>query len=111
MIKNIVKICNEKLISYFINILTYISLSVSFLYLLLQGDADVEWKFARAKLWFSYFEHCSTMPVPFNLIPTPDSILSLWLGVRDFLWNKPESSSKENPNDELELNEVRLQLW
>uniref|UniRef100_H3DNY6 Transient receptor potential cation channel subfamily C member 6 n=1 Tax=Tetraodon nigroviridis TaxID=99883 RepID=H3DNY6_TETNG len=72
----------------------------------IEGDADVEWKFARAKLWFSYFEHCSTLPVPFNLIPSPNSVLSLWLGMRDFLWNRPQSNSKENSNDELELNKL-----
>lgn len=77
----------------------------------MQGDADVEWKFARAKLWFTYFEHCSTLPVPFNLIPTPNSLLSLWLGIRDLLWNRPQSNSKENSNDMLELNQVRHHLW
>lgn len=76
-----------------------------------QGDADVEWKFARAKLWFSYFENSSTLPVPFNLIPTPNLVLSLWLGMRDFLWNRTQSNTKENSNDELELNKVRHLLW
>uniref|UniRef100_A0A8C2KFP5 Transient receptor potential cation channel, subfamily C, member 7a n=1 Tax=Cyprinus carpio TaxID=7962 RepID=A0A8C2KFP5_CYPCA len=35
--------------------------------------ADVEWKFARAKLWLSYFDEGSTLPPPFNLIPSPKS--------------------------------------
>ncbi|TWW76894.1 Short transient receptor potential channel 6 [Takifugu flavidus] len=70
----------------------------------IEGDADVEWKFARAKLWFAYFEHCSTLPVPFNLIPTPNSVLSLWLGIRDSLWNRPQSNSQHSSNDVLELN-------
>ncbi|XP_067101893.1 short transient receptor potential channel 6 [Osmerus mordax] len=51
----------------------------------IEDDADVEWKFARAKLWFSYFEEQSTLPVPFNLIPSPKSILALMLGLRDLL--------------------------
>ncbi|XP_029699303.1 short transient receptor potential channel 6 isoform X2 [Takifugu rubripes] len=72
----------------------------------IQGDADVEWKFARAKLWFAYFEHCSTLPVPFNLIPTPNSVLSLWLGIRDSLWNRPQSNSQHSSNDVLELNKL-----
>lgn len=38
-----------------------------------QEDADVEWKFARAKLWLSYFDEGSTLPPPFNLMPTPKS--------------------------------------
>uniref|UniRef100_A0A7N6A8A2 Transient receptor ion channel domain-containing protein n=1 Tax=Anabas testudineus TaxID=64144 RepID=A0A7N6A8A2_ANATE len=48
----------------------------------IEDDADVEWKFARAKLWFSYFKHGGTLPVPFNLVPSPKSVVSLLLGVR-----------------------------
>ncbi|XP_077467741.1 short transient receptor potential channel 6 [Stigmatopora argus] len=36
----------------------------------IEGDADVEWKFARAKLWFTYFEQSNSLPVPFNLLPS-----------------------------------------
>uniref|UniRef100_A0A8C5D8T0 Short transient receptor potential channel 6-like n=1 Tax=Gouania willdenowi TaxID=441366 RepID=A0A8C5D8T0_GOUWI len=43
----------------------------------IEDDADVEWKFARAKLWFSYFEVGRTLPVPFNLVPSPKSLLGL----------------------------------
>merc|ERR550519_2114789 len=36
--------------------------------------ADTEWKFARSKLWISYFEKGGTVPPPFNIIPTPKSL-------------------------------------
>ena len=39
--------------------------------------ADVEWKFARSKLWISYFEEGGTVPPPFNIIPTPKSMYYL----------------------------------
>lgn len=45
----------------------------------------MEWKFARAKLWFTYFEEGRTLPVPFNLIPSPKSVLSLVMGVKGLL--------------------------
>uniref|UniRef100_A0A7N6B0H9 Transient receptor ion channel domain-containing protein n=1 Tax=Anabas testudineus TaxID=64144 RepID=A0A7N6B0H9_ANATE len=51
----------------------------------IEDDADVEWKFARAKLWFSYFEEGRTLPVPFNLVPSPKSILGLVTGIRSLL--------------------------
>uniref|UniRef100_A0A3Q1FR02 Transient receptor potential cation channel, subfamily C, member 6b n=1 Tax=Acanthochromis polyacanthus TaxID=80966 RepID=A0A3Q1FR02_9TELE len=76
----------------------------------IEDDADVEWKFARAKLWFSYFEHGGTLPVPFNLVPSPKSVVSLLLGIRESLWNAPSSKSKENSTDEMELNSVSQQL-
>lgn len=78
---------------------------------LMQDDADVEWKFARAKLWFSYFEYGGTLPVPFNLVPSPKSVVSLLLWIRTFLWAVPPDKGKENSNDEMELNKVRHQLF
>lgn len=36
--------------------------------------SDTEWKFARSRLWISYFEEGSTVPPPFNMVPTPKSI-------------------------------------
>ncbi|XP_041652769.1 short transient receptor potential channel 6 [Cheilinus undulatus] len=73
----------------------------------IEDDADVEWKFARAKLWFSYFENGGTLPVPFNLVPSPMSFVSLWLGIKEFLWDGPQGKSKESSNDEMELNKLK----
>nr|XP_023992972.1 short transient receptor potential channel 7-like [Salvelinus alpinus] len=39
----------------------------------IETDADVEWKFARAKLWMSYFDEGRTLPAPFNMVPSPKS--------------------------------------
>ncbi|XP_047497710.1 uncharacterized protein LOC125044795 [Penaeus chinensis] len=39
-----------------------------------QDHADQEWKFARSKLWMSYFDPGSTLPAPFNLIISPKAI-------------------------------------
>ncbi|XP_060910998.1 short transient receptor potential channel 4a [Labrus mixtus] len=43
--------------------------------------ADIEWKFARTKLWMSYFEEGATLPAPFNIIPSPKSFwyLVCWI--------------------------------
>ncbi|NXP50564.1 TRPC4 protein, partial [Heliornis fulica] len=65
-------------------------------YQLIADHADIEWKFARTKLWMSYFEEGGTLPTPFNVIPSPKS---LWYLIR-WLWRhlckkkirrKPES--------------------
>ena len=46
-----------------------------------QDHADIEWKFARTKLWMSYFEEGATLPAPFNIIPSPKSFwyLVCWI--------------------------------
>ncbi|XP_028903805.1 short transient receptor potential channel 4 isoform X2 [Ornithorhynchus anatinus] len=48
-------------------------------YQLIADHADIEWKFARTKLWMSYFEEGGTLPTPFNVIPSPKS---LWYFLR-----------------------------
>lgn len=48
-----------------------------------QEDCDVEWKFARTKLWLNYIDEGSTLPVPFNMIPTPKSLCYAWRWMKD----------------------------
>nr|XP_056704045.1 short transient receptor potential channel 4 [Euleptes europaea] len=65
-------------------------------YQLIADHADIEWKFARTKLWMSYFEEGGTLPTPFNVIPSPKSlwylIAWLWRRVcRKKIRKKPES--------------------
>ncbi|XP_031587216.2 short transient receptor potential channel 6a isoform X1 [Oreochromis aureus] len=70
----------------------------------IEDDADVEWKFARAKLWFSYFEEGRTLPVPFNLVPSPKSMLGLATGIKSFLLQLADGHSKEK--NETQLNQL-----
>uniref|UniRef100_A0A8C5P023 Short transient receptor potential channel 2 n=1 Tax=Jaculus jaculus TaxID=51337 RepID=A0A8C5P023_JACJA len=43
----------------------------------IEDDADVEWKFARSKLYLSYFREGLTLPVPFNILPSPKAFFYL----------------------------------
>ncbi|VDK46077.1 unnamed protein product [Anisakis simplex] len=45
----------------------------------IHNQADVEWKFARSKLWIEYFDDTGTLPPPFNMIPSPKSF---YYGIR-----------------------------
>lgn len=53
---------------------------------LFKEKADTEWKFARSKLWISYFEDGGTVPPPFNIIPTPKTLYYFvrWINNRCF---------------------------
>ncbi|XP_041122733.1 short transient receptor potential channel 7-like [Polyodon spathula] len=51
----------------------------------IEEDADVEWKFARAKLWLSYYDEGRTLPAPFNLMPSPKSFYYLILRIKSCL--------------------------
>ena len=48
-----------------------------------QGDTDVEWKFARTKLWLTFIDESTTLPPPFNIIPTPKTLKSLCEWVKE----------------------------
>ncbi|XP_064481679.1 transient receptor potential-gamma protein-like isoform X2 [Ornithodoros turicata] len=63
-----------------INVVVLLNLLIAMMnhsYQMISEHADVEWKFARCKLWMSYFEDGGTVPPPFNVIPTPKSIVYL----------------------------------
>ncbi|KAG7243064.1 hypothetical protein INR49_016439 [Caranx melampygus] len=51
--------------------------------------ADIEWKFARTKLWMSYFEEGGTLPSPFNIIPSPKSVVYLIGWMKIYLLRRP----------------------
>ncbi|XP_022343320.2 short transient receptor potential channel 7-like isoform X5 [Crassostrea virginica] len=44
---------------------------------LIQEDSDTEWKFARSKLYMDYIKSGATLPIPFNMIPSPKSVWKL----------------------------------
>ncbi|CAH2092331.1 unnamed protein product [Euphydryas editha] len=64
-----------------INVIVLLNLLIAMMnhsYQLISERADVEWKFARSKLWISYFEEGGTNPPPFNVVPSPKSALYAW---------------------------------
>ncbi|NXB27354.1 TRPC7 protein, partial [Eulacestoma nigropectus] len=65
----------------------------------IEEDADVEWKFARAKLWLSYFDEGRTLPAPFNLVPSPKSFYYLILRIKMCLIKLCKSKAKNCEND------------
>ncbi|XP_035522611.1 short transient receptor potential channel 6a isoform X2 [Morone saxatilis] len=67
----------------------------------IEDDADVEWKFARAKLWFSYFEEGRTLPVPFNLVPSPKSMLGLATAIKSLLLRHVAGHREEKTETQL----------
>ncbi|XP_014255140.2 transient receptor potential-gamma protein isoform X2 [Cimex lectularius] len=67
-----------------INIVVLLNLLIAMMnhsYQLISERADIEWKFARSRLWISYFEEGGTVPPPFNVLPSPKSVwyFLMWL--------------------------------
>ncbi|KAL7030847.1 hypothetical protein ACKWTF_006807 [Chironomus riparius] len=56
-----------------INIIVLLNMLIAMMsnsYQIISERSDSEWKFARSKLWISYFDDGTTLPAPFNLFPT-----------------------------------------
>uniref|UniRef100_A0ABM5FLG3 Short transient receptor potential channel 7 n=1 Tax=Pogona vitticeps TaxID=103695 RepID=A0ABM5FLG3_9SAUR len=75
----------------------------------IEEDADVEWKFARAKLWLSYFDEGRTLPAPFNLVPSPKSFYYLIMRIKMCLIKLCKSKAKNCEND-LEMGMLNSKL-
>ncbi|KAG5844646.1 hypothetical protein ANANG_G00164700 [Anguilla anguilla] len=69
--------------------------------------ADIEWKFARTKLWMSYFEEGGTLPSPFNIVPSPKSA---WYLVRWIKGHVCKEASTKRPQSFGVLGEVLRNL-
>nr|CAD7431632.1 unnamed protein product [Timema monikensis] len=82
-----------------INIVVLLNLLIAMMnhsYQLISERADVEWKFARSKLWISYFEEGGTVPPPFNIIPTPKSAWYFIQWVNRKLCGRSKAAKKEH---------------
>ncbi|XP_039279119.1 transient receptor potential-gamma protein isoform X2 [Nilaparvata lugens] len=82
-----------------INIVVLLNLLIAMMnhsYQLISERADIEWKFARSKLWISYFEEGGTVPPPFNIIPTPKSIWYVAQWIQKKLCGQSRAAKKEH---------------
>lgn len=56
-----------------INVVVLLNLLIAMMsdsYQVISSGRDTEWKFARSKLWITYFDNTNGVPPPFNLIPS-----------------------------------------
>ncbi|XP_058443058.1 transient receptor potential protein [Malaya genurostris] len=63
-----------------INIIVLLNMLIAMMsnsYQIISERSDSEWKFARSRLWMSYFEDGDTLPPPFNLAPSIKNLYKL----------------------------------
>lgn len=59
---------------------------------------DKEWKFARAKLWLSYFDDKCTLPPPFNILPSPKTMCYLVTSMRKWICSHTSKGKVKRQN-------------
>ncbi|KAJ1366541.1 anthranilate synthase component I [Parelaphostrongylus tenuis] len=69
-------------------------------YQYISNQCDMEWKFARSRLFLDYFDDAATLPPPFNIIPSPKSFYYglTWLCERCFKHSKRIQVGRHNSN-------------
>ncbi|NXR15762.1 TRPC5 protein, partial [Semnornis frantzii] len=70
-------------------------------YQLIADHADIEWKFARTKLWMSYFDEGATLPPPFNIVPSPKSVWYLCKWIHNQLCPGNDSYNEQKRHENL----------
>uniref|UniRef100_A0A8C5X4N2 Transient receptor potential cation channel subfamily C member 5 n=1 Tax=Malurus cyaneus samueli TaxID=2593467 RepID=A0A8C5X4N2_9PASS len=70
-------------------------------YQLIADHADIEWKFARTKLWMSYFDEGATLPPPFNIVPSPKSFWYLCKWIHKQLCPGDDSDNEQKRHENL----------
>lgn len=98
-----------------INVIVLLNLLIAMMsnsYAMIDEHSDVEWKFARTRLWMSYFEESATLPPPFNIFPTPKLVLKM-LGLRkkDKLRKMKDKEQKEKEHDVRYTAVMRALVW
>uniref|UniRef100_A0A8B9GG84 Transient receptor potential cation channel subfamily C member 5 n=1 Tax=Amazona collaria TaxID=241587 RepID=A0A8B9GG84_9PSIT len=73
-----------------------------------QDHADIEWKFARTKLWMSYFDEGATLPPPFNIVPSPKSVWYLCKWLHNHLCPGNDSDNEQKRHENLKTFTVRI---
>ncbi|XP_030748042.1 transient receptor potential protein isoform X2 [Sitophilus oryzae] len=61
-----------------INVIVLLNMLIAMMsnsYQIISERSDTEWKFARSRLWISYFDDGDTLPAPFNIMPQPKVML------------------------------------
>ncbi|KRJ98521.1 transient-receptor-potential-like protein isoform X1 [Drosophila yakuba] len=64
-----------------INVIVLLNLLIAMMsnsYAMIDEHSDTEWKFARTKLWMSYFEDSATLPPPFNVLPSVKWVIRIF---------------------------------
>ncbi|CAH2055674.1 unnamed protein product, partial [Iphiclides podalirius] len=98
-----------------INVIVLLNLLIAMMsnsYAMIDEHSDVEWKFARTRLWMRYFEEGATLPPPFNILPTPKLFCKLFgMRKKDKMRKMKLKEQKEKENDVRYAAVMRALVW
>uniref|UniRef100_A0A182JLW8 Transient receptor ion channel domain-containing protein n=1 Tax=Anopheles atroparvus TaxID=41427 RepID=A0A182JLW8_ANOAO len=99
-----------------INVIVLLNLLIAMMsnsYAMIELHSDTEWKFARTRLWMSYFEESSTLPPPFNIFPTMKHLMRLLGKKKKRNLNRESTIRRKEDKERAEryTNVMRALVW
>ncbi|XP_059479405.1 transient receptor potential protein-like [Neocloeon triangulifer] len=93
-----------------INIIVLLNMLIAMMsnsFQIISERSDVEWKFARSRLWMSYFEDGDILPSPFNMMPSLGMLKDIFgIGAKI----KSKSIKKKSQEKAQERHDIVVQL-
>lgn len=75
-----------------------------------QNHEDKEWKFARAKLWLSYFDDKCTLPPPLNILPSPKTVCYFVTSMSKWICSHTSKGRVKRQNS-LKVRKTKWKYW
>uniref|UniRef100_A0A1I8N2Y0 Transient receptor ion channel domain-containing protein n=1 Tax=Musca domestica TaxID=7370 RepID=A0A1I8N2Y0_MUSDO len=97
-----------------INVIVLLNLLIAMMsnsYAMIDEHSDTEWKFARTKLWMSYFEDSPTLPPPFNILPSVKWLIRLFRKSSKEIDRKRSKKRHAKEQDNAYENIMRSLVW
>ncbi|KAG4074110.1 hypothetical protein HA402_014315 [Bradysia odoriphaga] len=97
-----------------INVIVLLNLLIAMMsnsYAMIDSMSDTEWKFARTKLWMSYFEDGATLPPPFNVLPSVKWITRWFRKKKDDKLHRNSTKRRMEDRENRYTNVMRSLVW
>ncbi|XP_067627851.1 transient-receptor-potential-like protein isoform X2 [Eurosta solidaginis] len=97
-----------------INVIVLLNLLIAMMsnsYAMIDEHSDTEWKFARTKLWLTYFEDSATLPPPFNIIPSAKWLIRVFRKSSKQLDKKRSKKRQQKDQENTYDNIMRALVW
>ncbi|CAD7012256.1 unnamed protein product [Ceratitis capitata] len=97
-----------------INVIVLLNLLIAMMsnsYAMIDEHSDTEWKFARTKLWMSYFEDSATLPPPFNIMPSAKWLIRIFRKSSKAIDKKRSKKRQQKDQENAYDNIMRSLVW
>ncbi|XP_077985600.1 short transient receptor potential channel 4-like [Glandiceps talaboti] len=75
----------------------------------IEANADSEWKFSRSEMWVVFFEEGSTLPPPFNILPSLKTVFGFFRSLYYLICRKAAKLRTKKQQEKIQMKERMYQ--